>query len=136
MDLTQIKIHQLQARKERDIVKATLLTTLIGEIETQLKNNLNKSSEPIVLQTILKFVKNLNESLKLKHTDLAEQELNILKKYLPEPLTNEEIEKLINECINKGLNFGGIMKMFTTNYKGRYDSKVLSSTVKKYTNCI
>lgn len=133
LELQTIKFDQLRARQNQDKVRATLLTTLIGETENQLKVKMSKSSEPIVLDTILKFVKNLKDSLSLRHTELAEQELKILEEYLPTPLTDEEVNtelsQLKQQHENKTSNQlkGIIMKHFNTNFKGRFDSQAIIS---------
>ena len=130
LELQTIKFDQLNARKVKDKVKTNLLTTVIGEVENQLKVKLSKSTQPVVLDTILKFVKNLKESIKLRHTDLAEQELKILEEYLPKPLTDEEIGNeltyLTQQYDKDSKQFKGlVMKHFNNKFKGQFESKVI-----------
>ena len=130
LELQTIKFDQLNARKVKNKVKANLLTTVIGEVENQLKVKLSKSTQPVVLDTVLKFVKNLKESIKLRHTDLAEQELKILEEYLPKPLTDEEIGNeltyLTQQYDKESKQFKGlVMKHFNNKFKGQFDSKTI-----------
>ena len=128
LELQTIKYEQLVARKNKDKLKANLLTTLIGEIENKLKVELSKSSVPVVLETVLKFIKNLKESQKLRYTEQAQQELEILESYLPKQLTVEEIGNeithLSTQYDKESKQFKGmVMKHFNNKFKGRFDSK-------------
>lgn len=131
--INKIKSDQLQSRKDRDTLKSSLLTTLIGEVQTQSKNT-GRSEEDLVLDVILKFIKSIKQTLDLKVSKESEEELNILISYTPKQLTEEEIKDLIKSSIDSGnTNFGMIMKYFSTNFKGCYDTKQLPILVKKYT---
>lgn len=130
-----IKLDQLQARKTKESLKVTLLTTLIGEIQTELKSS-NKDEDEVTLDTLLKFIKSANQSQALRFTDSVEEELNILKQYTPQPLSDASILKIINTAKSYNSDFGTIMKVFSTKYKGRYDAKSLASIVKQQLNSV
>ena len=57
--IATIKLEQLEARKARNSVKALLLTTLLGELQTLAKNS--GKEEPTEAQAVVviqKFLKN------------------------------------------------------------------------------
>lgn len=123
--LLQIKQDQLQARKDRDIVKAITLTTLIGEAEAVGKNNGNRETTDAETQALIrKFVKNLNETLTvLIKADGADPrianlnfEMAILNGYLPQTATEEQIREFVSAIITEhaGANRGLIMKVLKT----------------------
>jgi len=74
-----------------------------------------------------------------KRQDLVEketEELNILKKYLPEEMSEEEIRKLIKEVIVKikaqGMkDIGLVMKEIIPQTKGRADGNTVARIVKE-----
>lgn len=136
LTLEKLKKDQLQSRKDKDTIKSLLLTTLLGEIQTQLIDS-KKSEQDVVLDVLLKFIKSTKQSLDIVHTDKSLQELNILQSYAPLQLTEEQIKQIIRKAIDLGnTNFGMIMKYFSTNFKGCYDSKSLPKIVKDYTNTL
>ncbi len=59
-------------------------------------------------------------------------EADFLSKYLPEVLTNEEIENIVDSAIAslETPNFGLVMKTVTAQTKGRADGRVVSEIVK------
>jgi hypothetical protein len=68
--------------------------------------------------------------------DQEKQELEILKKYLPEDLTEEEIRAIVKEAIVKTNaigpeSLGIIMKEVTPKTKGRADGLLVSQIVKQ-----
>ena len=59
-------------------------------------------------------------------------EADFLAKYLPQVLTNTEIEKIVDDAIATldAPNFGLVMKTVTSQTKGRADGRVVSELVK------
>lgn len=146
--LAQIKKDQLQARKDRDSVKAALLTTLIGEASMPGKNDGNReSTDEEVVATVKKFVKNTNELLKALHGEgglaptnvaasaTASMELAILESYLPKQLTEAELTHIIASLKNEftiadAKGMGKIMGALKERFGGTYDGALASKLVK------
>ena len=61
--------------------------------------------------------------------DLTEEN-KFLSVYLPKPLTDSELIKIIKERLDAGDKMPDIMKYLTANYKGRYDGKKASQFIK------
>lgn len=63
-----------------------------------------------------------------------EQELAVLKKYLPEQVTEEEIKKIITQVAqeNSGMPFGQVMGKVMAQLKGRADGNVVQRLVKEH----
>jgi len=88
--LAQLKKDSMLARKAADSVRATLLSTLIGEAEMVGKNAGNReSTDDEVQQTIRKFLKNNQEALGVikdaERRAVLEQESAILTDYRRRP---------------------------------------------------
>ena len=65
----------------------------------------------------------------------AKREINLLKKYLPEQLSEEEVIKIVDDIILEvkpvGIkDMGKIMKEVTPKVKGRYDMAKVSTLIK------
>ena len=87
--LKRIRYDQLTARKEKDTVRAKLLTTLIGEASPA--GNAKVTDED-VKKVIRKFIKNAHFTMQNANTDIAVSvaafEFGVLSGYLPAPMTN------------------------------------------------
>lgn len=137
--MNQIKQDQLQARKAREIKKASLLTTLIGEASIIGKNDGNReTTDEEVIRVIKKFIKGLQE-VKQHSNDTAafcecDVEIEILESYLPKMLTTEELEVIIKTMVEGAggeATMGSIMGALKSVYPGLYDGKVASGIVKE-----
>lgn len=136
--LQLIKADHLEARLKNIEPNKTLLTTLIGEVET-LSYNLATGQElkdEDVIKVITKFVKNNNESYSLTNSNIYKQENDILEKYLPKQLSQSEIENTINTILanNANAQMKDIMAYFKTNLSGQYDGKLVSTIIKSILN--
>jgi len=98
--LEQIKKDFLIARKNKDILAKPLLSTLIGEVELQLKSENPKGIDETVEALAKKFIKNANQV----GTEDAKQEIQILENYLPKMANKDEIIRFLQ---NKDLSLGG-----------------------------
>ena len=108
--------------------------------EIDLKRELNDDE---VIGVISKEIKIRRDSIKEfekgNRQDLVEEtnkEIEILETYLPEQLTEEEIDKIIDEIFNKvkpnGMqDMGKIMGMITPLVKGKADIGKISSKIKE-----
>lgn len=130
-----IKENQLKARKDKNAIVSSLLTTLIGEVNNEFtKIALNKrteeeSSDELVLKIIKKFIDNAKSTVTMVgETETTTVELSVLSSYLPSQLTKEEITDIINS-LETGNSLGFVMKHFKENYNFRYDALELKQIV-------
>ena len=132
--INRLKADRMTARKEGAKIKSNILTTLVGEVETNLK----RDPKFDVIALIKKFVKNNEETIKsLGDIDsnvdnILKTEIQILSEYLPKQLTVDEIRAIIIDIskVTDG-NIGMIMKHFKENYSGRYDGSVVAKTIRE-----
>jgi len=97
-----------------------------------------------VLEIVISRIKKSNESIfefeKGKREDLVEKEkkeIEILKRYLPEQLLEEEIRKIVKEIIEKIeakdiRDMGKVMAELMPRVKGRADGALVSKIVKEF----
>lgn len=147
--LEQIRAEQIDARKNKDSVKASLLTTLLGEYEGAVKTGAFSKKgtpqdggtvtaplySPETMQALIKkFIKNIDITLEVKQSADLEREKEILLSYLPKQLTEEQLSDIIGTMIENGVvdkNMGSIMQALNANFKGGFDGKTASEIIKK-----
>lgn len=141
MLIDQIKKDSLVARKARETDKATLLTTLYSEAFMKGKNNNRESTDIEVVETVKKFIKNLNDTI--SNVQLSEQrqyemecEIDILSVYLPKQLSEEELSVIIDNAIedykySSMRDMGKIMGFLKEAYDGQFDGATASKIVRE-----
>ena len=138
--LAQLKKDSLLARKAADRVRATLLSTLIGEAEMVGKNAANReSTDEEVQQTIRKFLKNNQEALGVikdeERRAVLEQESAILTAYLPPLASDAEVQAFIAASVatlaERGpKQMGVVMGALKARYGSDFDAKLASAWIK------
>lgn len=136
----------IAAMKNQEKDKLLVIRSLKSAIqleEINLKRNLNDDE---VINVISKQIKTRKESIlefeKGNRNDLIEvtkNEIKILEEYLPEPLTKEEIEILINKAFEEVKptsikEMGKIMAYITPLVRGKADISDISKIVKERLN--
>lgn len=131
--LNKIETMRLQARQNGVVVDSSLLTTLLGEVQTIGKNE-GGISDAIIVATVQKFIKNLNIVLMMKPDDAnASKEIEILNELLPKQLSDDDIIDIITMMKAKGENLGGVMKYFKAEHMGEYEGSKVSYLFKSLT---
>ena len=139
----QIKTEQLEARKAKITLTSSLLTTLLGEIQSSTIGTTASSSgdfnpsDSEVLKVINKFIKNAKETLKLKPDNVTVSlELKLLETYLPKQLTDDELKQIISDIVSKfhenvqpNGRIGLVMKELKVNYENRYDASKVKDII-------
>ena len=138
--LAQLKKDSLLARKAADRVRATLLSTLIGEAEMVGKNAANReSTDEEVQQTIRKFLKNNQEALGVIKDEarraVLEQESAILTAYLPPLASDAEVQTFIAASVatlaeRSPKQMGVVMGALKARYGSDFDAKQASAWIK------
>lgn len=143
MSLIQtIKADQLQARKNKDTSRASLLTTLYSEAAMVGKNDGNReSTDAEVVAMVKKFIKNIDETISAVASSsdavaMLHQEREILSVYLPKQLTEDELKALLTGMVSKlpersPKSMGMLMKALKAEYDGQYDGKSASTLARE-----
>jgi len=140
----QINEDLKQAMRERNEFTLSVLRMLSSSIKNKIISM--RSGEEVVLtdeqiqEIISSEVKKRQDSsdayLAGGRKDLSDKEIaenEILKKYLPAQLSDEEVEKTVKEIIEQSVtkDFGSIMGQAMTRLKGRASGKLVGEMVKK-----
>lgn len=133
--LKVIQDDQLSARKAKDAKAASLLTTLLSEAIRIGKDDGNRETTDVeVVAYVKKMTSGVEECVEAlapwdeRIPDMM-KEIELLKKYLPQQLSEAELRKVISDA-NLGKNVGAVMKFLKENYAGKYDAKLASEIVK------
>jgi len=132
-----------QALKNKETIRSSTLSFLRSEIGNALiekrKKNLDDAE---VISIIKKQIKQHQDSIeqfkKGNRQDLVDKEtreLEILKSYLPEELSVEEVKKIVEEAIRETQaaepkDMGKVMKVVLAKIAGKADGKLVSELVK------
>jgi len=138
--LKQDSFNALKNRDNKRVDVLRFLISLIDKKELQLPpGGMTEAEEIGVLR---KELKNKEESkemfLKAGRQDLVDQldyEIVVVKEYLPAEISEEKIKEIVEQAIiEKGNNFGLIMKEVMIKTGGGVDGSVVSKIVKEKIN--
>jgi len=130
----------IEAFKNKEMLKKNLL----GDIKTKInllekeKNNIEDQDILKILKSKLKEINKTIETIKDKSNNLyiqAEQEIKILKEYLPENYKENEVKDMIKLEIEKQNitknDFWKIMWIMIKKLEGRFDNNKLKELINK-----
>ncbi len=125
-----------------DLTKRTLRLSLtsIKLVEVDQRGELEDST---ILGILQKEVKSRQEAIEEARSagredlvEIAQAEVEILQKYLPQPLSEEELLTLVEEAIEESgatspQDMGNVMKLLMPRIQGRADGKAASNAVQQ-----
>ncbi|MBU4362020.1 GatB/YqeY domain-containing protein [bacterium] len=130
------------ALKENEKLKLSTLRLIRAAIKNAEISKKDKLTEDEIIGIISNHLKKLEESLDLfikgqrpELADKAKKEIKIIKEYLPEQLSEEEVEKIVKETMIKfefkGLqDIGPAMREIMLQLKGKTDGKIVNKMVR------
>ncbi len=132
------------ALKSGDKIKVSVLRMLNSEIKNKkIADGVESLEDEKIIGLVQKMVKQHKESIKQfkegNREDLVEKEsaeLVILEEYLPEQISEEELEGIVSEAIksvgaDSAKDMGKVMKEVMSKVQGRADGKTISEIAKK-----
>lgn len=129
----------MRAKDKNLLTTLRLITAAIKQIEVDERIEVSEERMLVILDKMTKQRKeSISQYEKANRADLVAQEqfeLEILKKYLPEPLSAAEIEKMVKEAIastgaEKMADMGKVMAQLKTKLQGRADMTQVSALIK------
>ncbi|MBR3229545.1 MAG: GatB/YqeY domain-containing protein [Bacilli bacterium] len=130
------------AMKAQDKLKLSVIRMVKSSIQMEELNKKRELTDDEVIDVISKQIKtrkdSINEFTKGGREDLVEstsKEIEILSAYLPEQLTEEEINSIIDKVFEdvkpeSSKDMGKVMKAVTPLVKGKADMGMVSSIIK------
>ena len=136
----ELKTAMKQAEKEKVLAIRNILEK-IKKNQVDSKKELNEND---IITIVSKYAKQLKDSIKqfkagnrLDLVEKEEKELKIVEQFLPKQLSENEIDKIVQDVIKK-LNaksmsdMGMVMKEIMSITKGAADGTIISTSVRNY----
>ena len=134
------------AMKNKDKETLSVLRMVKGAMQLEEINKKHELDDEEVISVIAKQIKTRKESIvefeKANRGELIEQtqkEIDILNKYMPRQMSEEEINKVIDELFNKVQptsvkDMGKVMKEIAPLVKGKADMSLVNKLIKDRLN--
>ena len=141
--LEKIKTDLYQALKGKKTTEVSVLRFLLADLHNRKIEKREKLTDEEVVKAIRKQIKLRKEAIaeyqKGKRDDLVQKERNemkILSKYLPQMISPEKLEKVIDASIKKtgaktAQDFGKVMGEVMGQLKGKADGAKVAELVKE-----
>lgn len=116
--------------KNTDKTELNLLRVIKGEI-----GRLEDANTKLTDVEIISLLKKMVENIKQIPSDTSVIEIEIIERYLPKQLSENELSDIITTYMNKNdissiKDMGKIMGFLKTNYGGQYDGNVANKIIK------
>lgn len=142
MNLHQtIKQDYFSAMKNKDKQTKAVLSLVLAKMDTKAKEEkvefIKDGDALSSIQTELKQIsQSVEASKKAKsdsHIEKYEQDANILSKYLPKQLTQEEVNQLVAETVSEfgNTDFKFLMSAVGEKAQGRTNNKAIAAAIKQ-----
>ena len=139
----KIKSDIVAAMKDKDTLKLQTLRGIKGDADMEHINKKVEINDELMINVLSRGIKTRKESIaefeKGGRDDLiikTQEEIELLQGYLPQQLSNDELNKIIDEVFEKvkpssEKEMGLIMKEVTPLVKGKADMKEVSNIIKE-----
>lgn len=144
--LDKITKDMIDSMKNKDTLKLATLRMLKGAVDLERINKRKELVDEEIIGVIEKQIKTRKESIvefekgnRFDLVDKTNEEIKILSSYMPEALSEEEVNKIIDEAMTK-LNaskisdMGNVMKEVSPLLRGKADMALVSSIIKSKLN--
>lgn len=133
----------IEAMKSKDKDRLVVIRMVKAALKQEQIDHKKEINDDLLIDVINKQIKMRKDSIiefeKGNRTDLVEKtqkEINVLMAYLPEQLSTEEVEKIINEIFEEvkpesQKDMGKVMKEAQAKLKGKADMKEVSTIIRK-----
>ncbi|MDH5759359.1 MAG: GatB/YqeY domain-containing protein [Gemmatimonadota bacterium] len=136
---TRIQGDLNQARKDRDKFRTLVLSTLLSEIKNREIDGGSPVDDEAVLQVVSRAIKQRRDAADQMRSggreELAvneEAQAEVLKTYLPEQLSEDEVRALVRDAIAGGADqMGPLMGVIMPKVRGRFDGKEVNRIVRE-----
>ena len=136
----------IEAMKSKDKDKLTVIRMVKASLKQEQIDHKKEINDDLLIDVVNRQIKMRKDSIsefeKGNRTDLIEKtqaEIDILMNYLPEQLSNEEVNKIIDEIFAEvnptgPKDMGKVMQQATAKLKGKADMKEVSTIIRERLN--
>ena len=139
----KLEKDMIAAMKEKDKERLTVIRMVKASLKQEQIDHKKELNDELLIDVVNKQIKMRKDSItefeKGNRTDLIEKtqfEINVLMEYLPEQLSKEEVEKIIDEIFaevkpESQKDMGKVMGPAQAKLKGKADMKEVSTIIKE-----
>lgn len=139
----QLEKDMIEAMKNHEKERLTVIRAVKAGLKQEQIDHKKEINDDLLVEVVSRQVKMRKESIaefeKGNRQDLVDQtqaEIDILMKYLPEQLSEEEVLKVIDEIFaevkpESAKDMGKVMKEANAKLKGKADMKTVSNIIKE-----
>ena len=139
----QLDKDMIEAMKAKDKDKLAVIRMVKAALKQEQIDHKKEINDELLIDVVNKQIKMRKDSItefekggRQDLIDATQSEIDILIKYLPEQLSPEEVEKIINEIFEEvkpegQKDMGKVMKEAQAKLKGKADMKEVSSIIKE-----
>ena len=136
----------IEAMKSKDKDKLTVIRMVKASLKQEQIDHKKEINDDLLIDVVNRQIKMRKDSIsefeKGNRTDLIEKtqaEIDVLMNYLPEQLSSEEVNKIIDEIFAEvnptgPKDMGKIMQQATAKLKGKADMKEVSTIIRERLN--
>lgn len=144
--ITTLKEAQKDAMRAKDKIRLGTIRLALAEVKQREVDTREELTDEDVIALLTKMVKQRHDSIaqfkKANRQDLVDQEqaeLEVIQEFLPEPLSEQELQDLIAQAISESgasgmQDMGKVMAWLKPKVQGRADMGKLSGQIKAKLN--
>ena len=138
----QLEKDMIESLKSKEKEKLTVIRMVKAALKQEQIDHKKEINDELLIDVVNKQIKMRKDSIaefeKANRTDLVDKtqsEIDILATYLPEQLSSEEVEKIINDIFEEvkpeGMkDMGKVMGLAQGQLKGKADMKEVSTIIR------
>ena len=129
----------MRAKQKERLTTIRLALSAIKQVEVDTRETLDDAAILAILDKLVKqrrdSIKQYEDAGRKELADVEKAEIDVLQEFLPKPLTDEEIEALIEDAVAKTgaesmKDMGKVMGMLKPQLQGRADMGAVSGKIK------
>ncbi|MBQ3307996.1 MAG: GatB/YqeY domain-containing protein [Bacilli bacterium] len=141
--IEQLEKDMIEAMKNHEKERLTVIRMVKAALKQEQIDHKKELNDDLLIDVVNKQIKMRKDSIaefeKGNRQDLVDQtqsEVDILLKYLPEQLSKEDVEKVINDLFDElkpegQKDMGKVMKEAQAKLKGKADMKEVSTLIRE-----
>lgn len=121
-----------KARKDRDLFKIQVLSTVLGNVTAKAKlvDGQKVTTDEDAIAYVKQHLKGLNELFEIKQSTITSDEMSLVLEYLPKQLTKKQLEDELK------VSGAGVIKDYMahlkTKFSNQFDGKMASEVFKDW----
>jgi len=129
----------MRAKQKERLTTIRLALSAIKQVEVDTRETLDDTAILAILDKLVKqrrdSIKQYEDAGRQELADIEKAEIDVLQEFLPQPLTDEEINALIEDAVAKTgaesmKDMGKVMGMLKPQLQGRADMGAVSGKIK------